>query len=296
MRCLTFTAVLGSAVSAVARAQDVPARDLLDFPIGALAEAPSFASQTGDGLWNPATIALKPGVRGRGAISALATPADQGVDAQLLTVAVALPGRVTSAVSLVRASVDDILRTDADPQSVGGEVPYATTLVSASVAQRRDRLSAGLALRYRMGTSGDRRGNAAAVDGGVVIRDALPGVHLALSSFLWQPGAKGDEATRYRAAAELLLLSLDSLRTLRAGYEGTYGGPARGHYLWLAGRLRGFHAHLGLERHDEYDRHALGLRMSLGLHYARYVVGVGREENDSGLGGVYQFTLSASLP
>jgi hypothetical protein len=37
------------------------------------------------------------------------------------------------------------------------------------------------------------------------------------------------------------------------------------------------------------------IRSGLAVYYARYVVGVAREEGISGLGPVYQFTLSSIL-
>ena len=37
------------------------------------------------------------------------------------------------------------------------------------------------------------------------------------------------------------------------------------------------------------------IRTGLALHYARYVIGVAREEGATGLGPLYQFTLSSLL-
>src|SRR4051812_32923541 len=56
-----------------AGAQRVPGRDLLDFPLGALAEPPVIASSD-VALWNPANIIPAAGNRGRVGFAALQTP------------------------------------------------------------------------------------------------------------------------------------------------------------------------------------------------------------------------------
>ena len=53
-------ATLGSLVlTAAAAAQQVPGRDLFEFPLGLLAEAPALSMQMTGGLWNPATASLR---------------------------------------------------------------------------------------------------------------------------------------------------------------------------------------------------------------------------------------------
>src|SRR5512132_2588140 len=120
MRRIVFTALIGASALAgppTAAAQRVPGRDLLDFPIGTLAEPAALASQMGDGLWNPATIRLLPDRRARVSAGALATGADQGVVAQAIAGALALPRELTVGASVVRAAVRDLVRTETDPQS-----------------------------------------------------------------------------------------------------------------------------------------------------------------------------------
>jgi hypothetical protein len=56
--------IFGLAVSFIlsrtATAQQVPGRDLLEFPLGTLAESPALTRQIAGGLWNPATATLAP--------------------------------------------------------------------------------------------------------------------------------------------------------------------------------------------------------------------------------------------
>ena len=63
-RPLLMTATLAVGLAAPAGAQRVPGRDLLDYPIGALAEPPVMASAD-VALWNPANIIPPSGNRGR---------------------------------------------------------------------------------------------------------------------------------------------------------------------------------------------------------------------------------------
>src|SRR5436190_10918625 len=63
---LTSVAVttLVSLISAAdVNAQWVAGRDLLDFPLGLLAEAPALSERLPGGLWNPATSSLTPSTR-----------------------------------------------------------------------------------------------------------------------------------------------------------------------------------------------------------------------------------------
>src|SRR4051812_12139455 len=75
---MTFAAIAASLALAPLGAQQVPGRELFDFPIGSMAEAPALATAAGGGFWNPATIALSTTDRFRAAIAALDSPTEQG--------------------------------------------------------------------------------------------------------------------------------------------------------------------------------------------------------------------------
>src|SRR5687768_10103949 len=130
MRCLNFAAAAAVVLAGPSAAQRVPGRDLLQYPLGTLAEAPALAIETGDGFQNPAAIRLASGTRFRGTAVALNTGIDRGVSAQLAAVAVALPQEITVAFSAVRAAIDGIAHTVDDPQPVGRDIPYSTLVLS----------------------------------------------------------------------------------------------------------------------------------------------------------------------
>ena len=58
-------------------AQPVPARDLWEFPLGAILEPAALASEPGAGLWNPAGTALRPSERMRFGVASLSTGVQQ---------------------------------------------------------------------------------------------------------------------------------------------------------------------------------------------------------------------------
>jgi hypothetical protein len=289
------------ALCAVARplsAQRVPARDLLEFPVGTIAEAPALATHSGDGIWNPATILLVGSARTRVMAAALDAGSDRGLKSQLLAVAVAIPAQTTVAISILHASVSELVRTDGDPQSIG-EIPYGTMLVSASAARRTSRyLVGGIALRYRSGVADVMRGGELGIDGGV-LADDLPFRHarLAASTFLWRPATGRDERTRFNVAGDVRIAGSDSLHEARMGYAFALTEPKeREHYLVVEGRLRILEARVGLLREDVYGAAHWRDRIGLGVHYGRYAIGIAREDSGSGLRPIYQFLLSSIFP
>jgi len=299
MRRLIFAAVGCGCAAASGGAQEVPGRDLLDFPLGTVAEAPAIARQAAGGLWNPASAALAPGVRVRASAGALVTPPDQGVTAQLVAAAIRLPQGLTGAVTVVRAAVDNIVRTGSDPQSIGGDVPYQTTLYSAVVTRKtRDFLTAGVALRYRTGQLDSDRNGALGLDGGI-LAEGLWGrdVRLGLATFLWRPGGGvADERTAFNAAGDLRALGHGERREVRAGYAFSYTpGSGHEHYLVGSGRTGVLEARAGVARAVRFGGPSWRLRLGAGLHYARYALGVAREEAGADLGPTYQFTLSTAF-
>ena len=289
---------LAAARSGVARAQVVPARDLLDFPVGTVAEAPVLARIAGDGLWNPASILLRNGSRLRITAAALHGPADQGVTAQLIAGAYQVRERTTVGLSITRASISNLVRTESDPQSIGGEIPYSTIVVSASVARRTHQyLTAAAALRYRFGEIDSERGAAVGIDGGVVA-DQFPwrDARLAASSFLWRPGEAGDELTRLSFGGDLRIFGTDTLGEARAGYAAAFTEHvAREHYAFLGGRWRAVEVRGGPLYLSAYGGSEWRFRLGAGLHHARYVVGLAREDSGVGLAPMYGFTLTSTF-
>ena len=298
MRRLIFAGTFCSTFAASAGAQTVPGRDLLKITLGTGAEPAALAAESGDGVWNPAAAILPSDSRARLIAGALQGAPDQGLGAQLLAASFAVPRRLTVGISIFRASVDDIVRTETDPQTIGPEVPYSTTLASVHVARRQTRhLVTGLALRYRNGQIDDEKRGGFGGDVGVLVdglgtRDARVGA----STFLWQPAEASEAQSTFHLAADIRGMGTDSLREGRVGYG--FSQTLRGgqeHYGVTSMRLSRFAARVGAARSDEFGEIEWRLRLGVGLHYARYVLGVAREENGAGLSPTYQFTLSALI-
>lgn len=284
-------------VSSVAKAQAVPARDLWEFPLGAVLEPAALASEPGAGLWNPAATAIAVGDRWRFGVASLARlAADQSTDGQLLSVARRRSDGLTLGFSIARSSVGDITRTDADPQSIGS-VEVSTMLVSVSAARELvPHVTAGIAARMREGRADFETGHAVAADLGVVVHD-LPfrNARVALSSFLWRPGREIDDRPAFVFAADARVGG-SGTRETRVGYSHNgvnRGTKERGPFVGV--RLDRLEARAAYLRSITAGRSLGRIRSGLSLHYARYVVGIAREEGVSGLGPLYQFTLSSVL-
>src|ERR1039457_186326 len=117
MRRIAFTVLTFSPLAAWGQAGEMPGRDLLTFPIGLVAEAAALGTTAGSGLWNPATALLPDGFRWRLSAAAMNAPSDIAVSAQLFSVSAAWRG-TTMGLSVTRAEVSNIVRTDTDPQSI----------------------------------------------------------------------------------------------------------------------------------------------------------------------------------
>lgn len=278
-------------------AQPVPARDLWEFPLGAVLEPAALAAEPGAGLWNPAASALRAGERMRFGVASLSTGAQQGVDGQLLSASLRRASGTTLGVSVARTSVAGLVRTESDPQSVG-DISYASVLISATAARTlMPHVTAGLAARWREGRADQEVKTAIAADLGVVVHD-LPwqNARLAISSFLWRPGREIDDRPAFVAAADARVIGDSASRELRLGLSQNNvnrGATERGPFL--SGRLDRLEARAAIVRASAGGSSVTRIRSGLAVYYARYVVGVAREEGISGLGPVYQFTLSSIL-
>lgn len=277
-------------------AQAVPARDLWEFPLGAVLEPAALASEPGGGLWNPATLRLGPAARWRVGVASISSSADQSVDGQLLAASFQRSGGPTIGFSVARTGVASLIRTDTDPTRVG-EVPYSSLLISLTTAtELLPHVSAGAALRYREGRADRNVNNALAADLGIIIH-SLPvrDARLAVSSFLWRPGREIQDRPAVLAAVDFRLMG-EAERETRVGYS--YNGVNRGakeegpFVSWRFDRVDLRAAYL---QTLASGRRVSRIRSGIALHYARYAVGVAREEGASGLGPLYQFTLSSLL-
>jgi len=295
MRCLNFAAAVAILPIAASEAQRFPGRDLLDFPIGTLAEAPALALDSGDGFQNPAAIRLAEGTRARGTAIALNTGTDRGVSSQLIAVAANVPGRFTVGLSAVHAGISGIAETADDPQPIGDDIPYSTFVVSLTGARESTRhITSGVALRYRTGEVDGVSRSTFGLDGGLLV-ERLFGLdaRFGISSFMWGPGAAEGSDASYTGAVDLRVIGADSTRQARLGYSYTSGeASAGGHYVFATGRYSRWIARVGVARTSAFGASDTSIRLALILRYARYTVGLSREESAGGFDPTYQFVLS----
>jgi len=278
-------------------AQLVPGRDLLEFPLGVIAESPAMANPSGFGLWNPASVAIPAGSRARLSVGSMSAPVDVAVSAQLGTVAGRWRDGTTIALSLVSASVADLLRTDSDPQSLGDEIPYLTTLLSVIAARPVGPVTLGVAMRVRNGRLDTESRHAVSMDVGVITRGLGPrDVRLAASTFLASPFSHDHERAEALAAADARLVGQDSLRTSRIGVSYVLAdGLYREAYTYTGARWGRVEGRLGVAHTEAHGRTNWRARLGIALHHRGYVIGVAREEGVDRLAATYQFTLSSLL-
>jgi hypothetical protein len=301
MRHLCFVASLGAvlavAPSPAAAQRAVPGRDLLDFPVGALAEAPALATEAAGGLYNPAAILLGAAGRLRGSVTHVNAPGDRGLTGELLGLEWR-PGPARAfAFTAARAAVQDIPRTSDGPTTDMGSVAYDTYVVSAGGAARVLRhVAVGAAVRLRTGRVDTTHASVLGGDAGIVV-DGLLGRHdlrLGASSYLWRPDARFDDRPIALGGADLRVVGRAVTREVRLGgsYLASRGGEAEG-YGYVSGRLRNVEARAGVARAERGGYTDTRTRLGLGLRYARLLVSVAREESASDFGSLYQFTLSS---
>ena len=292
---IMFAAVAAAAAMSPLQAQQVPGRQLFDFPLGTLAEAPALASSAGGGFWNPATIALRGGDRFLFSAAALSSPIEQGVSAELGTVAYQVRPGITAGLSVATSSVSDLLRTETDPQSIGDAIPFTSTIVSGILAGERGATTFGLALRRRTGTVDLTYGRVTSVDAGATTERPL-GLPLraALSSFLFSPSRRLERASAVGALEGYLPVSMSDMRVGVSYQQDEGGGNER--FVYVAGRAGQLDVRGGVARQTSFGASTTRLRLGVGVHFAHYLVGVAREDGTAGLGASYQFVLKTIIP
>lgn len=297
MRHIAFTVLTLSPLAAWGQSAEIPGRDLFTFPIGLVAEAGALGTTGGSGLWNPATALLPDGFRWRLSAAAMNAPSDIAVSAQLFSVDGKWNG-TTLGLSVARAGVADVVRTDTDPQSIGNPVPYGTTIVSAVAARRiAPKLILGVAVRERSGTLDDVSRSGVSVDVGAVAEHLTRfDVRLGVSSFLLSPGAAAAERASWLFGADGRLVGADSVHAVRVGYALQVAQSLfTEHYFFASARWVDWEVRGGPVQTDIFGGANFRMRLGIVLHYAGYNVGVAREDGVNGLAPTYQFSLSSLL-
>jgi hypothetical protein len=296
MSRFTFAALVSVIVTSAAAAQQVPGRDLLEFPVGLLAEPPALSSRMPAGLWNPAAASLPANSRGTIGFAGLMTPSDQGVSLAMLAGEVRVRRDLIATLSLAQASVQDIFRTNTDPTTNFGEIPYSTTVVSLGAAAARGPLSVGVAGRFRHARFDAERSGVLSVDAGAVLnRVAGTPIRIAASTFLFSPSRSKESAT-YSFATDIPVFQRDSAFVVRGGYSASQT-EHRGHedYGFAAATYRQVDASAGVARLNAYGHISYRLRLGIGLRYAGYNVAFGREDGAAGVEASYQVLVTRAI-
>ncbi len=292
---MRFIGLLAAIVlmSKVAAAQAVPARDLLSAPVGLIGAPAALADGVAAGVWNPATGLLEGGDRLRAGVSALNAPVDVALTGQVISLAHQIRDWGTVAVSLTRAGVSDLVRTETDPQSIGGEIPYAIWVSTLGYARRvAPNLVVGGAARWLSGRVDRNRRDRLGADLGLVA-DHLGrfDVRVAASSFL-QP-LDGEEPTTLLAASDARLFHRDTSVTVRAGL-GLVRTPRAVTELYphVSGRVGRVQLRGGPVRVTAFGSTTWRSRLAITLEQDRFTIGVVQESNSSGLTPTYQIAVS----
>jgi hypothetical protein len=296
MSRFTFAALASIVLTSAAAAQQVPGRDLLEFPIGLLAEAPTLSSRMPGGLWNPAATSLSADSRASIGFAGLMTPSDQGVSISMVAGEIRVRRGLIASVSFAQASVQDIFRTNTDPVTTFGEVPYSTTLVSLGAAAARGNLSLGATGRFRNARVDADRAGVFSIDAGAVLdRFAGSAIRLAASTFLLSP-SRSRESAMYSFAVDMPVLQRDTTFILRGGYSASQT-EHRGHedYGFATAAYRQLDASAGVTRDNAYGHVTHRLRLGIGLRYAGYNVAFGREDGAAGIRASYQVILTRTI-
>jgi hypothetical protein len=294
MRPLVSAACL-LVVAAAAGAQPIPARDLLSSPLGLIGVPAALSDGAAAGVWNPATALVEGANQLRLSVASLNAPVDIALTGQLLTASRAVPRVGTLTMSLARAGVADLVRTDTDPQSIGGDIPYAVWVSSVGLSRRvAPSLVVGAASRWVSGRADQvQRGRLATDIGMVVDRLSWRDLRVGASSYLLALGTASPAI--YSAAADARLVHVDSTRTSRAGFGVVHTPHGTTElYPFVSGRLGRVDLRGGPVRVTGYGTTTWRSRLAIMLEQDRFSIGVVQESNSSGLTPTYQIAVTTT--
>ncbi|MCU0650353.1 MAG: hypothetical protein MUF00_20375 [Gemmatimonadaceae bacterium] len=281
-------------------AEQVPGRDLWDFPVGSLSDAPALVGATGGGLYNPASAQQSGVPRGRAVlgVTALAASADQGVDGQLVHATWFRTDASALTVSIARSAISGIVRTGTDPSSLGN-VPYdswVTSIASSHAVGRH--VIVGAAGRFRTGRADTETGRSIAGDVGVILQH-LPvlDARVGASTFLWRPGRETVDRAVVNVAGDVRVLGSRDARGLRLGTSAQWArrGSAE-RFSYARARFELLELVAGSATTRRFGDRNVRARFGINFHFARYSAGIAREDGVSRLAPTYQFSLTSVLP
>ena len=115
-----------------------------------------------------------------------------------------------------------------------------------------------------------------------------------MSSFLHSPSSVLERASIFSAVEGYIPWTAYDLRA-GLSWQHDQGSGNEG-YVYASGRAGIFDVRGGVARRTAFHESTSRLRLGLGLRYARYVVGVAREDGTAGIGASYQFLLTTTFP
>jgi hypothetical protein len=295
MSRLIFAALLGVSFSELAKAQEVPGRDLLEFPLGALARPHALATTPAASLWNPALGAPTGAYRTEVTGAMLETPTDQAVSGRIFGISRRINGRLVATASFASIGVSDIVRTDTDPQSLGA-IPYETVVFSGGASTVLRSVQLGAAVRYRSGVADTERRGVIATDLGFVIPRVFDQpIRVAGGTCMLSLFGRKESAT-WSGAADAPIFRRDSTVEVRAGY-GISATQRRGteHLSFVSVAAGAVDGQVGLARRVAYGTYVDAMRLGLGLRYGGYRLGIARNDQTVSAGSSYQVILSSSF-
>jgi hypothetical protein len=295
MSRIIFAALLGVGFSRLAKGQEVPGRDLLQFPLGALAQPRALAATSAGSLWNPALGAPAGSYRTEATIATLKTPTEQAVSGRILGVSRRINARWVATASFASIGVSDLVRTDTDPQSLG-EISYGTIVISGGASTLWRSMQLGAAVRYRSGVADTERLGVVATDIGFVVPRLFDRpIRIAGGTCMLSLFGRKESAT-WSAAVDGPIFRRDSTVVVRAGY-GISATERRGveHLSFVSAVAGAVDGQVGLARRVAYASYVDAIRVGVGLHYARYRLGIARDDQPSSTGASYQVVLSSSF-
>jgi len=296
--CMALALTVARPSSGGCQSAEVPGRELLAFPVGLVAEPGALPGMFGGGFWNPAAARVPDGSRWRLSAAAMSTPADVSVNAHAGAISGDWRGS-TITLSVVRASVAGLVRTESDPLTITSDLQYSTMVTSVGFARRlRPNVMWGVAARVRTGQIEVDHRTAVSLDAGFTAEhltrfDARVGA----STFLASPWSRGAEHETLVAGADVRVVHADSDRVVRVGIAASSTqGAGSEQFLFASARYRVWEVRGGPVRTMAYGDVNLRSRLGVALHFGGYAVGVARESAPGGIGPSYQFVLGSLLP
>jgi len=282
------------------QAQTVAASDLWRVALGTLTEPAALVSDGTAPFWTP-VVTLPPGsTRFRFGAEAVHGPSEVGVNGGILTFTMR-PGRWgTLNATYGWIGLGDVAYTETSPEAVGATVPVWSQQASVGIAGRlAQNVSAGAALRYLAGRTGDVEQSQVGLDLGIQytgiahLRFAIATNALDPTFSSAQRAAGGSAGAEYRSS-RFALWGSDAAVVVRYGATLLPGEDVQ-HLLGAGLAMGALTFDLGAAHEGVAGDGIWRSRMGVALRNGRYRVQIGRDGGVNGFGPAYRFGLTVVL-